>query len=68
MSQLKEKPRVYGNGNNSDDDDQLEHVCSYTDPDVSLCGKDISNEPWNHGGPVCQACVYIAQVGPGAMN
>lgn len=66
MTKTLEKPKV--NKGDNDNEDRLEHICSATDVDISLCGKDISNEPWNHGGPACEACVYIAQFGPGSMN
>jgi hypothetical protein len=64
MIETKNKPNVkppdYG--------EMLEHICHPENQDKSLCGKDISDEPWNHGGPVCQACVYIFNHGPGILN
>ena len=48
-----------------DNDELLEHLCSRENEDRSLCGLDISDEPWNHGGPPCEACKAIAM---GRMN
>lgn len=67
MVEVIEKPKVKG-PNHDDFDDMLEHICDPDDVDTSLCGKDISDEPWNHGGPPCQACLYILSHGPAILN
>jgi hypothetical protein len=64
MIETETKPKI----SPPDYSEMLEHICHPENRDLSLCGKDISDEPWDHGGPVCQACVYILNNGPGILN
>ena len=45
------------------DDDGFEELCHLVDagdPDTALCGKDVTDYPWNPPWPLCEACVAIA--------
>jgi hypothetical protein len=49
-------------------DDGFEELCHLvidTDPDRALCGKDVTDYPWNPPWPLCQACVAVSR---GEMN
>jgi hypothetical protein len=49
-------PRV-----NDDGFEELCHLVTETDPDLALCGKDVTDYPWNPPWPVCQACLAVAR-------
>ena len=45
-------------------DDGFEELCHLVDdgdPDTALCGKDVTDYPWNPPWPVCEACLAIAR-------
>lgn len=49
-------------------DDGLEELCHLVtaeNEDLSLCGLDVTGYPWNPPWPVCEACVAISR---GRMN
>lgn len=49
-------------------DDGIKEVChlvTEADPDVALCGVDVTGFPWNPPWPRCVACEAIAR---GEMN
>ena len=52
-------PRIDGEG--------FEEICHIVDedPDTALCGKDVTDYPWNPPWPMCEACVAIST---GRMN
>jgi hypothetical protein len=45
--------------------EELCHLVSEEDPDTALCGKDVTDYPWNPPWPRCEACVAVAR---GMMN
>jgi len=53
-------PRV-----NDDGFEELCHLVTEEDPDTALCGKDVTDYPWNPPWPRCEACLAIAR---GEMN
>jgi hypothetical protein len=40
--------------------EELCHLVDGSDPDTALCGKDVTDYPWNPPWPLCEACVAIA--------
>ena len=40
--------------------EELCHLVTDEDPDTALCGKDVTDFPWNPPWPLCEACVAIA--------
>jgi hypothetical protein len=40
--------------------EELCHLVESSDPDTALCGKDVTDYPWNPPWPLCEACVAIA--------
>jgi hypothetical protein len=51
-------PRV-----NDDGFEELCHLVAETDPDRALCGKDVTDYPWNPPWPLCQACLEVSRGG-----
>ena len=47
-------------GINDDGFEELCHLVDGADPDTALCGKDVTDYPWNPPWPLCEACVAIA--------
>jgi len=45
--------------------EELCHIVTEEEPDTALCGKDVTDYPWNPPWPPCQACVEIMN---GRMN
>ena len=41
--------------------EELCHLVDDLDVDTALCGKDVTDYPWNPPWPVCQACLAIAE-------
>lgn len=37
------------------------HIVEPDDPDRALCGKDVTDFPWNPPWPYCVVCVELAQ-------
>jgi hypothetical protein len=52
-------------GNGGDGLEEICHIVTEKDPDTALCGKDVSDYPWNPPWPLCQACLEISA---GRMN
>ena len=48
-------------GTNDDGFEELCHLVDNHDPDTALCGKDVTDYPWNPPWPLCEACVAIAE-------
>ena len=46
---------------NEDGLEELCHLVTEADPDQALCGKDVTDYPWDPPWPVCQACLAIAR-------
>ena len=46
---------------NSDGFEELCHLVSEQDPDTALCGRDVTDYPWNPPWPVCEACLAISR-------
>jgi hypothetical protein len=40
--------------------EEICHLVSPEDPDTALCGRDVSDYPWDPPWPVCQACLAVA--------
>lgn len=40
---------------------ELCHLVAEEDPDVALCGQDVTGYPWNPPWPRCQACLAVAR-------
>jgi hypothetical protein len=49
-------PRISGDGF-----EELCHLVSADDPDLSLCGKDVSGYPWDPPWPLCEACLAVSR-------
>ena len=47
-------------GINDEGFEELCHIVTEADPDTALCGKDVTDYPWNPPWPVCQACAEMA--------
>jgi hypothetical protein len=47
-------------GISDDGFEELCHLVEDADPDTALCGKDVTDYPWNPPWPLCQACVAVA--------
>jgi hypothetical protein len=45
--------------------EELCHLVAEHEPDLALCGKDVTGYPWNPPWPVCEACLAVARE---AMN
>jgi hypothetical protein len=45
--------------------EELCHLVSEEDPDTALCGRDVTDYPWNPPWPRCEACLAVAR---GEMN
>ncbi len=41
--------------------EELCHLVDDADVDTALCGKDVTDYPWNPPWPLCQACLAIAE-------
>ena len=39
--------------------EELCHLVGDDDPDTALCGKDVTDYPWNPPWPMCQACLAV---------
>jgi hypothetical protein len=50
---------------NDDGFEELCHIVTEGDPDIALCGEDVSGYPWNPPWPLCEACLAVAR---GAMS
>ena len=46
---------------NDDGFEELCHLVSEGDPDTALCGKDVTDYPWNPPWPLCEACVAVSR-------
>ncbi len=53
-------PRLHGDGL-----EEICHIVTEEDPDTALCGKDVSDYPWNPPWQLCRACLEISA---GRMN
>jgi hypothetical protein len=42
--------------------EELCHLVTEQDPDTALCGKDVSDYPWNPPWPRCEACLAVARL------
>jgi hypothetical protein len=50
---------------NDDGFEELCHLVATDDPDTALCGKDVTDYPWNPPWPLCQGCLAVES---GAQN
>ena len=41
--------------------EELCHLVTETDANRALCGKDVTDYPWNPPWPFCQACVAVSR-------
>jgi hypothetical protein len=41
--------------------EELCHIVTSDEPDVALCGKDVTGWPWNPPWPICVVCADLAQ-------
>jgi hypothetical protein len=55
----REKPRNTGGPTN--EGEEICHIVTEREPDLALCGKDVSNYPWNPPWPMCVVCVDLAE-------
>jgi hypothetical protein len=46
---------------NDDGFEELCHLVAEQDPDTALCGKDVTDYPWNPPWPLCEACVAVSR-------
>jgi hypothetical protein len=45
--------------------EELCHLVGADDPDLALCGKDVTGYPWDPPWPLCEACLAVSR---GEMN
>jgi len=45
--------------------EELCHLVTERNPDLALCGKDVTGYPWNPPWPLCEACAAVSR---GEMN
>ena len=48
-------------GRNEEGFEELCHLVTSEDPDLALCGKDVTGYPWNPPWPHCEACLTVAR-------
>ena len=48
-------------GLSDDGFEELCHLVSEQDPDTALCGRDVTDYPWNPPWPLCEACLAVSQ-------
>jgi hypothetical protein len=48
-------------GKNEDGFEELCHLVTEAEPDMALCGKDVTGYPWNPPWPRCEACMAISR-------
>ena len=48
-------------GLSDDGFEELCHLVTEADPDRALCGKDVTDYPWNPPWPVCQAGLAVSR-------
>jgi hypothetical protein len=41
--------------------EEICHLVEMDDPDIALCGKDVSGYPWNPPWPYCVVCIDLAR-------
>jgi hypothetical protein len=41
--------------------EELCHIVTEDEPDLALCGKDVTGWPWNPPWPICVVCADLAQ-------
>jgi hypothetical protein len=41
--------------------EEICHIVTWEDPNTALCGKDVSDYPWNPPWPMCVVCVDLAR-------
>jgi hypothetical protein len=46
-----------------DEGEKICHIVTDADPDIALCGKDVSGYPWNPPWPMCVVCVDLYEGG-----
>jgi hypothetical protein len=46
---------------NDDGFQELCHLVTEEDPDTALCGKDVTDYPWDPPWPRCEACLSMAR-------
>jgi hypothetical protein len=39
--------------------EELCHIVTEQEPDMALCGKDVTDYPWNPPWPRCEACMAV---------
>jgi hypothetical protein len=43
-------------------EDDLVHTVCHCDPDLALCGTDVTGEPWDDDGEDCAECERLDQL------
>lgn len=56
--ECRNRPRIGDSGF-----EELCHLVTDEQPDLALCGKDVTGYPWNPPWPACQACLEVARGG-----
>ena len=46
---------------NDDGFEELCHIVTEQQPDTALCGKDVTDYPWNPPWPRCEACLAVVR-------
>jgi hypothetical protein len=41
--------------------EELCHLVSAEDPDLALCGRDVTGYPWDPPWPLCEACLAVSR-------
>jgi hypothetical protein len=59
-------PNVHPNcrnvpGRSEDGFQELCHIVTEGDPDLALCGQDVTGYPWNPPWPRCEACLTVVR-------
>ncbi len=48
-------------GRNDAGCEELCHLVNAENPDLALCGEDVTGYPWNPPWPRCEACLAVAR-------
>ena len=58
MGATETKPKRTGGPRN--EGEKICHIVTAQDPDLALCGKDVTGYPWNPPWPMCVVCVDLS--------
>jgi hypothetical protein len=41
--------------------EELCHLVTEVDPNTALCGRDVTDYPWDPPWPLCEACLTVSR-------